>query len=87
MLVGRVNVTFHDSDRVVAQDFRKRRQVDPLFSHACREGMTEVVENQIQLDAGFARLLAEGYKIFDSTPRSSLNASSTLQTPFACADR
>src|SRR5450432_3315 len=29
----------------------------------------------------------QGYKMFDFTPESSLNASSTLQTPFACADR
>jgi hypothetical protein len=28
-----------------------------------------------------------GYRIFDFTPQSSLNASSTLRTSFACADR
>jgi hypothetical protein len=40
MFVSRVNVTFHDSDRVVTEDFRARRQVDPLLGHACREGVT-----------------------------------------------
>jgi hypothetical protein len=39
MLVSRVTVTFHDSDRVVAEDFRERRQVDPLLGHARREGV------------------------------------------------
>jgi len=29
----------------------------------------------------------QGYKIFDFTSQRSLNASSTLRTPFACADR
>jgi hypothetical protein len=46
----------------VAEYFRKRRQVDPHFGHACREGVTEVVENQTQLNAGFARPLAETIK-------------------------
>jgi hypothetical protein len=36
----------------MAEDFRERREVDSLFGHACSEAVAEVVENQIQLDAG-----------------------------------
>jgi hypothetical protein len=32
----------------VAEGFRERREVDPLLSHACRESVAEIVENQIQ---------------------------------------
>ena len=41
-------VALDDTDRVVAEDFRERREVDPLLSHACRESVTEIAENQIQ---------------------------------------
>jgi hypothetical protein len=54
-----MNVALDDADRAVAEDFRERREVDPLFGHACSEGVAEVVENQIQLDAGRLCLLAE----------------------------
>jgi hypothetical protein len=59
MLVSRVNVTFHDSDRVVTEDFRERRQVDPLLGHACRKGVHQSVKNKIQRDTVGLRLLAE----------------------------
>jgi hypothetical protein len=32
VLVRRVNVTFHDSDRVVAEDLRERSEVDLWFA-------------------------------------------------------
>jgi hypothetical protein len=59
MLVGRVNVPFHDSDRVVAEDSRERRQVDPLLGHSCREGVPQIVKNKIQRDSVGLRLRAE----------------------------
>jgi len=58
MLVSRMNVTFHDSDRVVTEDFRERRQVNPLL-HACREGVPQIAKNKIQRNPVGLGLLAE----------------------------
>lgn len=54
-----MNIALDNADRAMAEDFRERRELDPLSGHACSEGVAEVVENQIQLDAGRLCLLAE----------------------------
>jgi hypothetical protein len=58
MPVSRVDVTFHDPDRIVTKDFGERR-VDPLLGYACREGVPQIVKNEIQRDTVGLRLLAE----------------------------
>jgi hypothetical protein len=52
-LIRPVNVTLHDADRIVLEYFRKGRQVDPFFGHACGKGVAEVVENKIQRGPAF----------------------------------
>ena len=49
-----MNIAFHDADRIVAENFRERRQVDSFFGM-----LPKIVRNKLKLDPFFFRLLQE----------------------------